>query len=578
MLHNFHAAGELRLVGVQVSGSFDLTGAMVESTGLALDLGDASIAGNLFIVPSPTGRRPEIRGRIDMSSTRIDAQLLIRDATLSKRDTYEGNHYSRVRFHGNALTAVRLFVGAELSIEGSTEVSGCIDLSSAELGGFSIESGGSVSAPGQTAINLTNAEVRSNVSIGDRVHVRGTTLLVGARIRGRLHLDGMVMSDPAGRSLLKADGASIDGNVDIQRVRATGGQLKFWRSTLGGGFDATGAVIENPNGATVRLHQSTVGGSVRLVAGFRSNGCVLLNRSVIGGRLDLAGATFECPGPGPLNNEGSAIQAISARVNGGMDLAWTSISPAIDLTDTATTVVQDDPRAWPSRIYISGFTYDRFDAPRTGAPGKAAAIWDWRRRLAWLGQQADYDAGPFEQAARVFRQHGYTYGAEQLLIAQRNQARKAEGARRSLTRSTLDAFYGWTVGYGYRPGRVLWFVLLLLVLVSATLSLPAVEATMRASDEGEVFSTTAVLSTDDEVPPTFQDPCGDGRVRCFNPVLYAVDTVIPLISLDQRSTWYPDHTEPYGWPVEWWLNFATLAGWVLSSIALLSFARLARST
>jgi hypothetical protein len=24
------------------------------------------------------------------------------------------------------------------------------------------------------------------------------------------------------------------------------------------------------------------------------------------------------------------------------------------------------------------------------------------------------------------------------------------------------------------------------------------------------------------------------------PALYAIDTVIPLISLDQRSTWYPD--------------------------------------
>jgi len=29
-------------------------------------------------------------------------------------------------------------------------------------------------------------------------------------------------------------------------------------------------------------------------------------------------------------------------------------------------------------------------------------------------------------------------------------------------------------------------------------------------------------------------------VRCFSPVLYAIDTVIPLISLEQRSTWYPD--------------------------------------
>ncbi len=574
LLHNFHAKGELRLIGMQVAGSFDLTGAVVESAGIALDLSDTSINGNLLIMPSPAGRRPEFRGRIDMSSMRIDAQLLIRDAVLAKPQTREESHYSRARFHGNAFTALRLFVGAELSIEGDSSITGTIDLTSAELGGFSIEPGGTISAPGQTAINFTNAEIRSDILIGPRVTIRGMLQLSGARVRGRLHLDEVILSDPAGSSLLRAEGTSIDGNVDLRRLKATGGQLKFWRATIGGGFEADGAVVDNPQGATVRLHQCTISASVRLANGFTSTGSVLLSRSQIGGRLDLSGGVFRCPAVTALNTDGAAVQAVSARVNSGMNLAWEHISPAIDLTDTFTTVLQDDPANWPERIFIAGFTYDRFDVPRT----KAKEIWDWQRRLAWLQRQDEYDAGPYEQAARVFRQHGYTYGAEQLLIAQRNEARRAEGARRALSRGTLDALYGMTVGYGYRPSRVLWFILLLLTLVSLSLSLPAVQATMRASDEGEVFSTSQLVRSDDAQPPDFIGPCGDGRVRCFNPVLYAVDTVIPLMSLDQRSTWYPDHTQPYGWPVEWWLNLSTVAGWVLSSIALLSFARLARAS
>ena len=67
-------------------------------------------------------------------------------------------------------------------------------------------------------------------------------------------------------------------------------------------------------------------------------------------------------------------------------------------------------------------------------------------------------------------------------------------------------------------------------------------------------------------------------MRCFNPVLYAVDTVVPLIALDQRATWYPDRFVAGGRVVEWWLNLATVAGWLLSSVFLLSFARLARNT
>jgi hypothetical protein len=74
------------------------------------------------------------------------------------------------------------------------------------------------------------------------------------------------------------------------------------------------------------------------------------------------------------------------------------------------------------------------------------------------------------------------------------------------------------------------------------------------------------------------DACGDGAVRCFSPILYSIDTVIPLISLDQRSTWYPDTQVPGGELVLWLLNLTTILGWLLSSIFVLSLARLSRST
>jgi hypothetical protein len=53
--------------------------------------------------------------------------------------------------------------------------------------------------------------------------------------------------------------------------------------------------------------------------------------------------------------------------------------------------------------------------------------------------------------------------------------------------------------------------------------------------------------------------------------------VVPLISFDQRSTWYPDPHVPGGQLMLWWLNLATLLGWLLSSIFVLSLARLSRS-
>jgi hypothetical protein len=88
-------------------------------------------------------------------------------------------------------------------------------------------------------------------------------------------------------------------------------------------------------------------------------------------------------------------------------------------------------------------------------------------------------------------------------------------------------------------------------------------------------SATPNLQTGRSSPPA--DACGDGEVRCFSPVLYAIDTAIPLISLNQRTTWYPDPHLRGGELMQWWLNLATLLGWLLSSIFALSLTRLSRS-
>jgi hypothetical protein len=123
-----------------------------------------------------------------------------------------------------------------------------------------------------------------------------------------------------------------------------------------------------------------------------------------------------------------------------------------------------------------------------------------------------------------------------------------------------------------------------LVLVTVSLEVPGYRAALRANNgNGEVYTTSGLLTASSggaAAAPGHpaRDTCGDGEVRCFSPVLYAIDTVIPLISLDQWATWYADPDARNGEFMLWWLNLATLLGWVLSSIFVLSLARLSRST
>lgn len=573
LLHGFEARGGLRLLGIQVAGSLDLTGARLTrpDRGLALDLGDAQIGGSVFLIDDQTGRRPLIRGRVDLGNARVSGQFLIRNATFEPTEAVRRAGYSTKRGGGTAISAPGLFVGGDLSVEGKCRLGGGVDLSMGSFSTIRIHAGCELTAGGGRALDLTNAELRSSLLIEEGVAVQGTLRLAGAHIKGDLTLRGTRWSRPEKSSLIDAQGVVVDSVVNLQDVKAVGGRLGFRSATIGGILDARNARLRNPGGEALSLQQVVVRGSVLLSRGFTAEGRVLLNRCAAEGRIYCESGVFA-----------EGIEAVSATARGGVNLHWAEVPPLVNLTGASTTVLADDPARWPRNSMIAGFVYDRFDG-----------AWDWRARRDWLRGMVPFDAGPYEQAARVFRQHGHSVEAERLLIEQRRQARRAPSpdgrSPRRLIRNARDLLYGLTVGYGYRPGRVLWLLGALLALVGVMMLSPAVQQTLRATDpRGNVYAVDGRLVTVDDVATPGDGtatvagrgarpgPCGDGQVRCFDPLFYTVDTVIPLISLGQRATWYPETRSPAGATTSALLNVAGLLGWLLSTVVVLSFARLAR--
>jgi hypothetical protein len=578
----FAATGEIRLPGARIGGSLEVVGARIAAAAgvalegqaqVALDLGGSAIGGSLFVTEQigsgpATGTR--IEGQVVAGNLAVAGRVVLRNAVLRGPQAEA------------AVSAPRLSVGGPLTLEGQSRLDGGLDLSYGDLTTVSIGSECVIEAPGRVALDLSGADLRSHVTLRPGLVVDGTVRVADAHVRGNLTMSGVTLRSPmANGALVSAAGVAVDGEVALQRLTATGGFLGFRGAQIGSAFDASGATLHNPGERTVGLLQAVVKSSVRLMDGFSSTGFVMLNRCVIEGRLNLRGGRFSCPGPSPENRDGHAVRAVGATVRGGVHLQWALVEPSVEFRNLAATVLDDDPDRWPARFVVSGMTYDRF----------ADLRWDRAARLRWLRRQAAYDAGPYEQLALVFRQHGYTSDAEAILIERRHQARRAARRHRLSPRSLLDAFYGWAVGYGYRPGRTAWLLLALLVAVSASLYVPDVRDTLRAADaRGNTYAVDGRVATvapaqagpqpTDATPSRRApqaDPCGDGQVRCFNPVLYAVDTVVPLISLGQRATWYPNPHERGGRLAEWWLNLATLAGWVLSTMYVLSFTRLARS-
>ncbi|HEV2253195.1 MAG TPA: hypothetical protein VGS06_08380 [Streptosporangiaceae bacterium] len=572
LLGQFHAEGEIRLIGARISGTLDLSGAQIVAPGgPALNLEDAVLEGSMFLIESSAERRPEIRGGVAMGSMRIAGRLLIRNAVIEPpADAPRFSTRGRPGTVGAAVDASGLSVGGEVILAERCAISGRIDMSISAVSNVSVGGGCVLRAPGRTALDLTNSEIRADLWLGRDAVVEGTIRLAGAVIHGTLALRGQ-LSQPERRSLVGATALTVDGDVSMEGLRTEGGRVNFRGATLGS-LAADGAQLHNPGGYSVSLNQARVKGSVRLTDGFTSTGLVVLNRSVIEGRLQFYRGSFTCPCPGHHNVNGHAIEAISATVRGGMDLGWKTVSPSVDFTEASTTFLADDPATWPASFSIAGLTYERFERLQ-GAPVKP--IWDQAARCAWLSRQTQFDSGPYQQAARVFRQHGYASEAEQILMAERRHARRVDQADAAWPRRVGAALYA-VIGYGYRPLRVLWALAVLLLLVTISLELPASQATLRATNgSGAVYATSGLVAGS---APARSDSCGDGAVRCFSPVLYAIDTVVPLISLEQRSTWYPDPHVSGGEVMLWWLNIATLLGWVLSSIFVVSLTRFSRST
>ncbi|WP_433060049.1 hypothetical protein [Dactylosporangium sp. CS-033363] len=550
LTRGFVARGEIRATGARIGASFEVFDAHLQ----ALDLSEATIGGGLMVIDS------RVDGQVTAGNVAVAGQVLIRDAILS------------------GFAAPRLSVAGPLTVEGATR--GHLDLSYGDFTTVSVGGECRLDNSGGIALDLVGADVRSHVTLQPGTAVAGTVRLADARIGGNLTLAGVTLRDPMAGALIAADQASIGGEVLLDGLTADGGLLGFRGAVIGGAVNAARATVSNPGYPTVVLAQAVVRNSVRLWDGFTSTGFVVLNRCTIEGRLNLRRGSFTCPGPS-ADKSGHAIQAIGAVARGGAALVWEVAEPSVDFRNLTTTVLDDDPERWPARIEVSGMTYDWFGDLR----------WDRAARLAWLRRQAEYDAGPYEQLARVFRRHGYTADAEAILIERRDQARRAARRHRLSPAGLLDAAYGRLVGYGYRAERTAWLLLVLLIAVSASLYVPAVSGTLRAADpRGNTYAVDGRVATVDPADPASTpvdaassaqaakaDPCGDGQVRCFNPVLYAVDTVVPLISLGQRTTWYPSPHTRYGRLTEWWLNLATLAGWLLSTMYVLSFTKLARS-
>ncbi|KAB2347025.1 hypothetical protein [Actinomadura rudentiformis] len=457
----------------------------------------------------------------------------------------------------------------KLTVEGrldarNLKVQGEFRAHNAHIGGSLHLGGAQMSNPGGIAMSLGGITVEGGVWCWRGFEAEGTLRLVGATFTANLTLDGARLSQPGEGTALNLDRASI-GHLIAHDLQVEAGQVSMRGTQVSGGVDMRGAVlagdgpdepvlaidnatmaylelrnirasgevmiracrvenriwlsgaeVRNPEGNAVRLNRTEVGADV-FCRDLTLEGTLRLSRSRIGGVLELEDVRLS--GAASTLIYGHALQAGEFKLIPAQPVRGT-----VFLNHAQIGVLHDDPVSWPTELVLTGTRYDALE-PRLPAG----------ERLRWLTRSPEgYESQPYEQLANYYAATGQNADARKVLYA-KERHRQATETRMIRVWSRLQDI---TTGYGYRPWRALLWLGVLLTVGGLVYG----------------FSPPAPLKRD-EAPH-------------FNPVIYTLDLLIPIVDLGQERAFNPAGAHQ-------WLSYTLVAaGWVLTATVAAGAARI----
>jgi hypothetical protein len=333
-----------------------------------------------------------------------------------------------------------------------------------------------------------------------------------------------------------------------------------------------------------------------------TRGGVLLQNAAVRGAVELAGARIGAD----LDCGGARMEALDlnrARVAGVLFLgAGFEISGVLDLTDADLGAICDERASWPGAGML-GLDRCAYEAFACG-PVDAAARLDWLALQASERNGSDFWPQPYEQVARVLRSMGRYDDARLVLVGKERLARRTRIDRetRKPFKKVLivwDRILDATIRYGEEPLRAFVWIGCVWFIGFVVFGLAAFQDALEPSDifvqraaewvlcgepEGGMFDWKGRGGPQEGLaqPGQSQRDCflqqpGTRTYPDFNAAAYSLNTILPISALQQQDYWMPDEVRPIGVFARGYLWFHTLAGWMLSLMAIAGFTGLVKS-
>lgn len=609
--HGFRSSGRVLLRDVKIGGNLDCSGARLHAPGdRALDADRSEVAGSLFLhegfsssgavrlvsvraggdvtLSGATLRHP---GHTALNAARMQVTgslLFLRAFSSEGRVRLQGAsfggdvHCMGGRFShrlGPALDGAGLQVAGGLRLLNGTTSAGEVHLRGAAVGGDLDLRGAEIRNPGAIALDARNVRVTGNVSLKDDFRSDGTVLLIGSTVGANVECTGARMSGDAERSAFNVGGSHVEGSIYLNDGFRAEGQVRMLGTVVDGALMCTGATLTGTGGGggggggdgggdgggggtALVAENARFGGTVYLTGGFTSRGDLLLAGATVGGSLECRDARLESPG-------GVALDLAGARIAGTVVIAdGTRTEGLVRLADAGAAALRDDRSSWPGSLDLDGFRYARLDCP--------PADRGWPARREWLRRQPRPGAQAYLQLAAVYQAAGDELDARKIRIERHNvlldpPARwrdQLPGGLRGVTGRLWRRLLRVTIGHGFEPARALLIALPLVAAMSLWYG--------HARQEDMLIPTTDAPAA----LPSASD-CDDDY-PCVQPVVYALDNLVPIVDFGQRARWATDqsHRGDGWWDDGRWLAAATwvtsAVGWILATLAAASFTQVIR--
>jgi hypothetical protein len=470
-----------------------------------------------------------IDGPLDLSDTEITVPIALTGCHFGEEVTVANAHLRRLDLAGSrlvGLNATQAHIDGDLMLRRS-QVRGRVELAGAHIGGVLQLNHAQLANPDGWALHAARLVIDHSIYCAHFL-AEGGIYLVGARIGGGVHMLDARLRNADGDAL-EISRSTIDDDINLIDGCIIEGCLRMVQTHVRGQINMSGARLANTNGPALIADNLTVDQNL-YCAKLTAEAEIRLLGAHVAGDFVLSGARLDNP-------NGDAIDAGSLAVDRGMQcndgfianggirllgarLGVLELIPAqpvtgdIDLRDARVAVMRDDPTTPHAVAHLDGFGYDELHP-----------LLDVRSRLAWLGRQPDgYRPRPYEQLAAAYRRLGHDADARRVLLAKQRRRR----ATLTFPARAWGVVQDWTVGYGYLPGRAAGWLLALVALGAVSFW---------------------------AYPPA--------RIQQgprFNPLVYALDVLLPVVNLGQERAFTPADT------VGQWLTYSLVAaGWVLAT-------------